>query len=165
MTVLSRIAVIVATTLLVGCGVSVQPRVGMGDGDGFGRGGSLGTPQVPRPGSLPGATPGRPAGGPIESAMIDYVCRAAPMPSGWIAIAYQEGGENCVRSTDPDNPFTVAMIQRYDTAPVATTMTVCADQRVPRNWARERGLAPGSGCAGARVGEGQPTAVVIRRIR
>jgi hypothetical protein len=87
------------------------------------------------------------------------------MPSGWIAITYQQCGENCVRSTDPDNPYTVAMIQRYDTAPVGAVLNVCADQPVPRNWVRERGLAPTEGCEGARVEEGRPTAFVIRRVR
>ena len=86
------------------------------------------------------------------------------MRSGWIAIRYVEGEENCPRSTDPENRYNAAVIERYSQKPVGSTMVICADQTIPRDWVREHNQDAGAGCPGARVREGDRTALVIRRV-
>jgi len=143
--------------LLAGCGATIQPRVGSG-----------GTDRIPGP--SPESQPGprsAPALGDVADgrSLIDQICRTRPMPSGWIALRYTTGGENCPASTDPENPYTVAVIERYSHKPVGATMVVCADQAVPRDWARERSPGLRAECPGARVRADAPTVFVIRRIR
>jgi hypothetical protein len=86
------------------------------------------------------------------------------MPSGWIAIRYIPGAENCPESTDPENPYTAAVIQRYSQLPFGATIVVCADQPIPRQWVRDFNRDVRASCDGARVRAGAPTAVVIRRV-
>ena len=146
-------AVTIALTLVAGCGTTVRPHVRTG-----------GTDQPP--GMLPGGrlSP-RPDGGVADEVqpVIDQVCRAQATRSGWIAIRYLQGAENCPESTDPENRYTAAVIERYSHKPIGATMVVCADQPVPRHWVRESNRDERANCPGARVRDGAPTVMVIRR--
>lgn len=86
------------------------------------------------------------------------------MRAGWIATRYLQGGENCPEPIDPGNPYTVAVIEQIVHKPVGTMMIVCADQSIPRDWARDRNQDVRATCEGARVREGSATVMVIRRI-
>ena len=86
------------------------------------------------------------------------------MRSDWIATRYAQGAENCPESTDPENPYTAAIIERYIHKPVGATMVVCADQRIPRQWQREYNRDERATCPGARVRDGASTIMVIRRV-
>ena len=97
--------------------------------------------------------------------MIDEVCRVHSVRSGWIAIRYVESTLNCPKSTDPEDPYTTAIIERYSHKTIGETMVVCADQPVPREWVREYRQDVSGDCAGARVREGSPTVMQIRRVR
>jgi len=48
--------------------------------------------------------------------------------------------------------------------PLDATMTVCADQTIPMNWVREYNRDVRATCEGARVRDGAPTVMVIRRV-
>lgn len=144
-----------ALTLVVGCGTTIRPVV---------RGGS----EQP-PGLLPGNRMGPrpvPEDGVADDAhpVVDQICRSQAMRSGWIAIRYLQGGENCPASTDPENPFTAAVIERYELKPVGATLVVCADQSIPRQWVREHNQDVRNTCEGARVRDGAPTVMVIRKV-
>jgi hypothetical protein len=150
-------ALAVVLTLLAGCGASIQPRVGTGGSD--------------RPPGLPpeenlGPRPSPGLGGVHdERPIVDQVCRTRAMPSGWIAIRYAAGGDLCPASTDPDNPYTLAIIERHRQRPVGTTMVVCADQAVPSGWVREWNRETTAQCPGARVRADSPTTFMMRRVR
>ena len=120
--------VVVATTLslgfLVGCGTTVRPFVRTG-GSGAASGGSPGGQLSPRPDSDRAS---RDDAQPI----VDEICRSEPMRAGWIATRYLRDAGNCAASTDPENPYTAAVIERYSHLPVGSTMVVCADQSIPR---------------------------------
>ena len=145
-----------ALVLLAGCGTIIRPQVSTGGDDR-----TAGFPQ--RPHLIPQPTPDR-DGAPDGQAMIDKVCRVQAMRSGWIATRYTEDAGNCPESTDPENPYTAAIIERYSNKQVGSTMIVCADQPVPRQWVREYNRDASISCQGARVRNGEPTAIVIRRV-
>lgn len=149
-------AALILSAALVGCGPMPVP-VAMGGPDGWGR--------PPEENLGPFARPGTPTGGTLGSrGLVDQICRTQAMPTGWIAIAYMDEGDKCPR-TDEANRYNAMTIERYAGKPVGSVMYVCADQGVPRHWIRD-GSPPGSGeCPGARVGEGRPTMLAIRRIR
>jgi hypothetical protein len=124
----------------------------------------------------PPGTPGDPSGTigtqpPSEPGMagvrlaVDRVCRARGVPRGWVATAYVSAGEACPRWRDDDGGYNAAVIERHEGRPVGTRMTVCADQGVPRGWMRETMRDTRVQCVGARVAEGRPTTMVIRRER
>lgn len=151
-----RVTLAVGLTLLTACGTTIRPHVSVG-GDG-------------RP---PGAFPGgrldpRPdedrANAEYDGRTIDQVCRTQAARPGWLATRYLEGAENCPRSTDAENRYNVAVIERYSHLQVGTTLVVCADQPIPRDWVRERNQEVRSSCEGARVKDGEPTVMMIRRI-
>ncbi len=100
----------------------------------------------------------------VTQPIVDQVCRAQPMRSGWIATRYLRGAENCPESTDPENPYTAVVIERYSHQPVGATMVVCADQSIPRQWVRDYNRDVRASCEGARVRDGAPTVMVIRRV-
>lgn len=88
------------------------------------------------------------------------VCRTGAQPAGWIAVQYVER-TGCAPSPGggPDGAILVYIANRE----LGATVVICADQRTPRGWSRQ--AAPdGAACEGARVREGRPTAVEIRRI-
>lgn len=150
---LSTLSVLVV--LLAGCGASFYPRMGSGTDRS-----PIPTDDTLRPGPpspLGADTDVRPA--------IEQICRARPTPSGWIIIAYAAGGEACPASREADDLYNVAVIERLSERPVGSTMIVCADQAVPRNWVRERSPYEEAACPGARVGDDAPTVSLIRRIR
>lgn len=143
--------------LLAACGASLQPNVTISDQADPRVGPGSGWPTREVPGSEPH--------GPAERGKLhDEVCRSGPLPSGWIAIRYVEGGESCPKPRDGD-PYTRAVIERYRDRPLGTVIVVCADQGTPRGWVREREGGLRQGCPGARVKEGAATAVRMRRIR
>jgi len=143
----------VALLFAVGC-VSLQPHLGTGGSAPQPDHGGIGP--TPTPTAMPG-----PAGRPV----IDQICRSHPRPSGYIAIAYTVAGERCPRNTDPENEYNGAVIERHAARPVGSIMIVCADQGLPSGWTREHSRKPATGCTGARVRDGRPTAVTIRRVR
>ena len=143
-------------TMLAGCGTVIRPHVSTGDSDR-----PLGSPPRDRLG--PRLAPNHEES-PDANPMVDQVCRVHAMRSGWIATRYAESTLNCPKSTDPDDPYTTAIIERYSHKPIGASMVVCADQPVPRQWVREYGRDISGDCPGARVREGSPTVMVIRRV-
>ena len=149
-------AATLALTLVAGCGTTIRPHI---------RSGGTDQPSGILPGGRLSPRPDAERGGADEAhPVIDQVCRAQAMRSGWIATRYLQGAENCPESTDPENPYTAAVIVRYSHKPVGATMVVCADQAVPRQWVREYNRDVGATCQGARVRDGAPTVMVIRRV-
>ena len=149
-------ATALALTLVGGCGITVRPHLGTRDIDqpaGVLPGGRASPRPAPNVGQLDETQPA-----------VDQVCRVQPMRAGWIATSYLQGGDTCPESTDPENPYTVAVIERYSDKRVETTLMVCADQSIPRQWLRESNRDVSATCSGARVREGEPTVMVIRRV-
>jgi hypothetical protein len=148
----------VLVVLLAGYGVSIQPRIsssGPDEPSGF-------------PGSGdPGPISGSPGLGavPEDRTSVEQICRLDRVPFGWVVVAYAEGRESCPQALDEDNPYNVAFIEQYRYRAPGTILTICADQPVPRGWVREPPRDDDGECAGARVKEGMPTAVQIRRVR
>jgi hypothetical protein len=143
--------------VLSGCGATFEPRLGTGGTE---------RPPSPYPEEYVGPAPSPVLGGESDGrSFIDLICRTQPMPSGWIAVRYEVGGDRCPQPTGAGNPFTVAMIERYTGKAIGQTMIVCADQRLPRNWVRARNQEASAECPGARVRPDAPTAFVIRRLR
>lgn len=91
------------------------------------------------------------------------VCRAAPTPRGWIAVDYMVLERECPRSPG-DRGFNGAVLEYYSDRPAGSVMVICADEPTPDGWIREH-TVPDHVCSGARVGEGEPTARRIRRVR
>lgn len=142
--------------LLAGCGTTIRPHVTTGGTDRLG-----GSPPTERLG--PRLAPEKETS-PGPSSLVDQVCRVNAMRSGWIATRYMEDAGNCPESTDPENPHNAAVIERYSHLPIGATMVVCADQPVPRDWVREYNRDLKATCPGARVREGAPTVLLIRRV-
>ena len=148
-------AITVGLTAAAGCGTSIRPHVRTGGSSPPSA--ALGPRLSPRPDSdRSDVDDSRP--------LVDRICRTQPMRAGWIATSYLRGTDNCPESTDPENPYTVAVIERYSHLPVGATLVVCADQRIPRQWARESNRDVRATCEGANVGEGAPTVMMIRRV-
>lgn len=141
---------------LTGCGTAIRPHVTTGEPDR-----PLGSPPRDRLG--PRLAPDRDEAR-DKNPMVDQVCRVHAVRSGWIATRYTESTLNCPRSTDPEDPYTTAIIERYSHRQIGETMVVCADQPVPREWVREYPRDVSAACPGARVREGSPTVMVIRRV-
>lgn len=64
------------------------------------------------------------------------ICRGAAIPAGWILVDDTRDMSMCVG----DNPaavvtaYNIWVIERYDTRPVGTTITVCASTPTPPGW-------------------------------
>jgi hypothetical protein len=136
---------------VAGCTMAV-PRA-----EGWGTPGSPGDPSGAVGTLPPGTAGGRPA--------VDRACRAHGVPRGWVATAYVSAGDACPRWRDDESVYNAAVIERLEGRAVGTRMTVCADQGVPRTWRRETVRDTRAQCVGARVAEGRPTTMVIRRYR
>ena len=149
------VAITISLVLFTAC-TSVRPRVSRGGTD---------QPTSILPGSLSGPRPGpEPAIDGNAKPIIDEICRASGMRAGWLAIRYVQGGANCPANTDPGNPYTASVIERYDQKPVGAEMVVCADQTIPHQWVRTTSQHVQTTCPGARVRDGSPTVMVIRRV-
>ncbi len=148
-------ATTIALLIASGCGTTIRPRVGAG--------GSDQPPGIP-PGDRLGPLIGPGSVADNVQPVVDEVCRVSATRSGWIAIRYLRDEKNCPASTDPENPYTVAVIERYHEKQVGTTMVVCADQSVPHGWVRESNRDVRTTCEGARVRDGSPTVMTIRRV-
>lgn len=157
-----RLLLALAILVLPGCGMSLEPRVGAGGSDPARS--PVPTPgrAFPLPGTfpLPGATPD-----PAGAGVLRRICRTSSVPRGWIAIRYVADADECPTSPDAENRYTAAVIQRYSGEPIGAVLTVCADQRIPSGWVRDRDPESTDGCLGARVRDGAPTTRVIRRVR
>lgn len=149
-------AVTFALTVVAGCGTVVRPHVSTG-GTAQPTGAPPGGRLSPRPDSDRGVADD-------AHPIVDQVCRAQAMRSGWIATRYLQDAGNCPESTDPENPYTAAVIERYSHKPIGAAMVVCADQPVPRQWVREYNTDVRATCQGARVRDGAATVMVIRRV-
>jgi hypothetical protein len=144
--------------LLAGCsGMQVAPGrqagiPGTGTDPDLSGGGTL-----PRnPGNSPGA----------GSAQI---CRNQTIPREWIAIDYVSSPTCPPASGGKESGPNSMLLTRYSLLPPESILTVCADQRMPRDWSREPSEsadADSSRCprlpGDTRTG---PTVVRIRRIR
>jgi hypothetical protein len=152
-------ALLAATSLgmasLPGCGTTVRPHV---------RAGGSGPP-TRLPGTRVNPRPD-PERGDVDDSqpVVDQICRTQAMRAGWIATRYLRGADDCPESTDPENPYTAAVIERYSHRPIGSTMVVCADQAIPRQWVRDSNREVHTTCEGARVRDGVPTVMVIRRV-
>src|SRR5262245_30788354 len=145
------LSTLVVALVLVGCGSSIRPRLGRGpEPSDFPQGGPRPTRDLDPPGD---AVP-----------VIEKVCRSQAPRSGWIVTSYIQGAPNCPISTDSSNAYNGAIIERFGSKPVGSTIVVCADQAIPRLWVREYAQEAGTACPGARVRDGEPTAMVIRRV-
>lgn len=143
-------------TFIAACGITVRPHVRTGGGE---------QPPGIVPGDRMNPRPDSDVSSTVETTpVVDKVCRTNAMRTGWLAIRYLDEEENCPKSTDPENRYNAAVIERYSLKPVGATMTVCADQTIPRDWVREHNQEVGANCPGARVREGERTAVTIRRV-
>lgn len=152
----SRLILCAGIVFLAACGASLQPNVTTSDHTDPRLGPGTGRPTRVVPGVEP-RSPGE------RGKIHDEVCRARPLPSGWIAIRYTAGGERCPKGPD-GNPYTRAVIERHRGRAAGTVIVICADQGTPRGWVRERSEDLREGCPGARVRAGAATAVRIRRI-
>ena len=143
--------------IAIGCGTTIHPHVTAGGTDrppGLAPGGGRLNPRpVPEAGVVNEASP-----------VFAQVCRIEASRPGWIAIRYVQGVDDCPKMTDAEQTYTAAVIERYTHKVVGATMVVCADQPVPREWVQERNQDVRDSCPGARVREGRPTVMVIRRI-
>jgi hypothetical protein len=79
------------------------------------------------------------AGGPVTSTLPDgasrkTVCRAAPVPRGWVAVDYVEASGMCGSAA---GPYSAVVLQQLAPLPEGTILTVCAGQSIPANWRRE----------------------------
>lgn len=149
---------VVVLALLTGCGVitSVQPHTSTpgtypsaADVGGPARvGGGADSGVFGRPRSR--VTRGSAAN---SAAAARRQCRTAAVPRGWIAVAYESTTSECPgRPASPaDSAGAVAVLVRYDGAPVGTRLDVCVDQPIPSGWSRARDEAPGDpgACPGA----------------
>jgi hypothetical protein len=75
------------------------------------------------------------AGPPNGADTLQYICRGAPVPAGWIVtddIRDRErcGGENVATL----NAYNVWVIRRHDNRPAGSTMDVCANNPTPAGW-------------------------------
>ena len=151
-------ALTLVLTMVAGCGTTGRPQVIVGEPDrGFG--------SPPRDRLGPRLSPDRDEDR-DKNPMVDEVCRVNAVRSGWIATRYTQSTLNCPKSTDPEDTYNTAIIERYSHRQIGETMIVCADQPVPREWVREynRDRDASATCPGARVREGAPTAMTIRRV-
>lgn len=88
-------------------------------------------------------------------------CRSAPRPGGWVAVSYLRLGEEC--PGPEDEAYTGVLLQNVRGLPVGSVLDICADQAIPRGWARINAPAQHT-CEGARVEADQPTAIRIRKM-
>jgi hypothetical protein len=144
-----------ATVLLVGCaGMEIYPRASGLDG------------MAPDP-AAPGTFGGRSGGGigaiGFAEAAIATVCRNDARRSGWVIVRYTIEGDGCPTPGDGENPYNGAIIERHQGRPAGTTLLICADQGVPRGWARDTRIGNPDACPGAKVREDRPTAFLITR--
>ncbi len=109
-------------------------------------------PRMPRPGTsvVPSAPPG---------ANMQYVCRGN-VPSGWIAVDYLEDAEGCATSR---SRYSVAAAVRLTATPVNSSLEVCADQMIPRDW-REVRLLPGDARCPSNKPDADPSRATVREI-
>ncbi|HKJ93952.1 MAG TPA: hypothetical protein VJ957_12355 [Longimicrobiales bacterium] len=90
-------------------------------------------------------------------------CRADARPRGWIAVSYLRLGDECQKVAEGD-PYNGVLLQKYFDWPTGGVLDICADEVVPRGWFELMEPAARA-CKGARVKEGEPTAIRIRKAR
>lgn len=120
-------------------------------------GGELGPPDP-----SVGTTPDVPG---IErtNARVRTACRMGARQEGWVAIEYVPEMRGCPHAPG-DGGYNGAVIEYIGDRPIGSIVVICADQPPPRDWVREFADLEAA-CPGARVDEGDPGALRIRRIR
>jgi hypothetical protein len=78
-----------------------------------------------------------------------------------VAVSYLQLGDEC--PGPEDEAYTGVLLQNVLGLPVGSVLDICADQAIPRRWARISAPAEHV-CEGARVEEDQPTAIRIRKV-
>ena len=122
-------------------------------------------PEPPmRPGLPPNGKPTPPAPPTLsenELPMIKRQCRGVSVPRQYVVVGYEQSSA-CPKIVN-ENEYTMAVIELHVNRSIGEYMTVCDDQSMPRGWVRDRRHSPEVACPGARVGDGNPTSVVIRK--
>jgi hypothetical protein len=137
-------------TVALGCGSSIQPRIG---GARTPTSRDLGDRGL---GGRPTIEAGRMVG---DSRMV---CRTDARPRGWIAVAYVAAEGDCVQRARGDSVPMAAVLTRYTDLPANTVLEVCADQGVPRGWVND---PTPSGDANDNCPGGAKNGSTTRRIR
>lgn len=97
------------------------------------------------------------------------ICRNQTIPRDWIAVDYVASPSCPPASGGTELGPNSMLLTRYALLPPESILTVCADQRIPKNWEREAS-DPADAASGqcprlpGDTGNG-PTIVRIRRLR
>ena len=117
-------------------------------------GGSGGIPRSP--GTAPGAS-------------SSQICRNQTIPREWVAVDYVSSASCPPVSGGKESGPNSMLLTRYSLMPPETILTVCSDQRIPRDWSREPSETTGtdSGRCPRMPGDTRtgPTVMQIRRLR
>lgn len=152
-----------AVALLTGVAACSRVQLSAGPGAGLGAtatGGRLGGRTVPvgRTGadsSIFARGRDRRVDGQGGAEGVRRACRSGAWPRGWVAVAYERGGDGCPGAAAGDSLATTAVLVRHTARPLGTRLDVCADQPVPAGWARVDDEAPDAvdACPGAERGD------------
>ena len=99
----------------------------------------------------------------VRNAEVRRVCRGSS-PGGWIAIDYVADSTTCARPATQQTRYSAALIVSYRDARVGDMLEVCADERVPGGWVKDRKVGDDPRCPNDRASS-EPTVMVIRRVR
>jgi hypothetical protein len=115
---------------------------------------------------LPTDRPGAGMPSPVAEADTRRVCRAGPRPSGWIAVAYVADDASCAVRPATDSAYAVAVLAHYALLPASAVLEVCADERIPENWALDT-AAPAEQSDACPGQKGNPSSTTrrIKRVR
>jgi hypothetical protein len=92
-----------------------------------------GADPMPSPG-VTGNTPRGMSDAPTRSS--NQICRNAPIPRGWVAVDYVPAPGVCAPYSETETGPNAALISWIARLPEQTVLLVCADQHLPRDWAR-----------------------------
>ena len=114
---------------------------------------------VPSP-DVAGSPDARPSA--LERTDLRTECRTDARPRGWIAVEYLRLGSQCPEQKD--DGYNGVRLRHFAGMAPGAVLAVCADQPTPNGWLRKE-APPERVCEGARVDEGEPTAILIQRVR
>jgi hypothetical protein len=89
------------------------------------------------------------------------ICRTERVPPGWVISAYETTAQ-CTR-VSVDNSYNLAVIATLSGYQRGDVIAICADQAIPDGWVLASGDRQRGECPGARVKEGEATALVISK--
>lgn len=143
---------------LAGCsGMQVQP------GQQTGIPGTSADPALGGAGGIPRSPGSSPGGG------SSLICRNQAIPREWVAVDYVSSPSCPPVSGGKESGPNSMLLTRYSVLPPETLLTVCADQRMPKDWVREplESAEAESGRCPRLPGDTRtsPTVTRIRRIR